>query len=101
MIAVPPTEIVPIERDEYGMIRVGGTRVTLQTVVAAFNRGGTPETIVDQYPALALSDVYLVARYDLRHRDEIDADVHEQAQIAAHIRQENDSHFGTQAWVAA
>ena len=49
-----------IGRDSRGVYRVGGTRVTLDLVVRAFNRGATAEDIVQRFPSLELSDVYLV-----------------------------------------
>ena len=39
-------EKIPIETDEDGVIRVGNTRVTLVTLVSAFNNGSTAEEIV-------------------------------------------------------
>jgi len=44
--------------DDRGAIRVGGTRVLLDLIVAAFNAGQSPETIADEYPSLTLADVY-------------------------------------------
>ena len=41
---------IPIETDVDGVIRVAGTRVTLDTLVEAFNEGGTAEEITQQYP---------------------------------------------------
>jgi len=52
-------------------IRVGGTRVTLDTVVAAFVAGATAEEIVQQYPSVTLADVYSVIGYYLRHQSEV------------------------------
>ena len=43
-------EPIPLEADSDGVVRVGGTRVTLGTVVAAFQEGATAEEIVFQYP---------------------------------------------------
>lgn len=51
------TEPVPLYADEDGVVRVGGTRVTLDSVVAAFRLGETAEGIVESYPALCLADV--------------------------------------------
>ena len=43
---------VPLETSEDGVIRVAGTRVTLQTVVIAFRQGATAEEIAQQYSSL-------------------------------------------------
>jgi len=37
---------IPLTRDSNGVMRVAETRVTLDIVVAAFQAGATPETIV-------------------------------------------------------
>lgn len=46
------TQAVPMQADRDGFIRVGGTRVRLETVIFAFHEGCIPEEIVSQYPAL-------------------------------------------------
>ena len=62
---------IPLARDAQGAYRVGGTRVTLDLVVRAFNRGATAEEIVQKYDSLQLSDVYQVIGYYLKHADEL------------------------------
>jgi uncharacterized protein (DUF433 family) len=62
---------IPLARDAQGAYRVGGTRVTLDLVVRAFNRGATAEEIVQKYDSLQLPDVYQVIGYYLKHADEL------------------------------
>lgn len=93
MTSAPYLEIIPIKKDADEMIRVGGTRVTLQTIVYAFRRGDSSEQIVDSYSALQLADVYAFITYYLNHRDEVDAYVREREQLAEAIRQENEARF--------
>lgn len=83
----------PLRLDDDGVIRVGKTRVPLETVVYVFNRGATAEEIVQQYPALLLSDVYLVIGYYLQNRAEVDAYIHKQRREAEQVRQENETRF--------
>ncbi len=83
------TEPVPLATNQEGVVRVGGTRVTLDTVVAAFEEGATAEEIVQQYPALKLPDVYLVIGYYLRHRAEVEAYLQQQQELADRIYEEN------------
>ncbi len=52
------SEPVPLKVNADGVVCVGGTRVTLDTIVAAFDEGATPEEIAYQYPSLRLADVY-------------------------------------------
>lgn len=84
---------VPITQDNKGMIRINGTRVTLQTVIYAFRQGDSPEQIVESYPVLSLADVYTVIAYYLNRRDEVDAYVREQEKLADSIREENELRF--------
>jgi len=65
-------DTIPLARDAQGAYRVGGTRVTLDLVVRAFNRGATAEEIVQKYDSLQLPDVYQVIGYYLKHADELD-----------------------------
>jgi uncharacterized protein (DUF433 family) len=64
-------DAIPLIRDAQGAYRVGGTRVTLDLVVRAFNRGATAEEIAQKYDSLQLSDVYQVIGYYLKHADEL------------------------------
>ena len=59
--------------DEHGVMRVGTGRVMLDSVVAAFRQGHSPETIREQYPALSLEEVYGSITYYLAHQDDVNA----------------------------
>ncbi len=59
--------------DDYDTIRIGKTRVTLDSLVAAFNNGETPEQIQQNFPALDLADIYSALSYYIRHQAEVDA----------------------------
>jgi uncharacterized protein (DUF433 family) len=87
------TERVPIRTDADGVIRVGGTRVTLDTLVAAFDAGATAEEIVQQYPSIALADAYSVIAYYLRHQPEIEEYLAKRQRHAAQVREENGRRF--------
>lgn len=58
-------EIAAVQSDADGVARIGGTRVTLDSVVYAFQQGATAEEIAQQYPALKLADVYGAITYYL------------------------------------
>ena len=66
-------EVPPLKADRDGVLRVGGTRVSLDTVVTAFNMGMAPEEIVLRYDSLRLDEVYLALGYYLRHRSEVES----------------------------
>jgi uncharacterized protein (DUF433 family) len=84
------TDPIPLQMDADGVVRVGGTRVTLDTVVAAFADGATAEEIVQQYPSLTLADVYTVLGYYLRRRAEVEAYLQRREQQALLVRQQNE-----------
>ena len=67
------SEKIPLCPDAHGTIRVGNTRVTLSAVISCFQRGATPEAIVDRFNTLLLADVYFVIGYYLRHKDAVQA----------------------------
>jgi uncharacterized protein (DUF433 family) len=66
------TGTVPLMADADGVMRVSGTRVTLDSLLAAFNEGATAEEIAQQYPSVSLGDVYQVIGYYLGHSSELD-----------------------------
>jgi uncharacterized protein (DUF433 family) len=73
ILSIPPMVAVPLRRDEAGAIRVGETRVLLEIVIRAFNRGQTPEDIVQSFSSLKLDDVYAVITYYLQNQSEVDS----------------------------
>ena len=75
------------------MIRVAGTRVTLDTVIDTFLTGASPEEIAQDFPVLHLDDLYAVLTYCLRHREEVDAYLRGRKARAAAIRREVEGHF--------
>ena len=93
MSPVVAAEPVPLTTDADGVMRVSGTRVTLETLVGAFHEGATAETIVEQYPSLQLAAVYTVIGYYLHHEVEVRAYLEMRRQEGAQVRQENETRF--------
>ncbi len=87
------TETVPLQMDADGVVRVGNTRVTLDTVVMAFMEGATAEEIVQQYPSLSLTDVYYTIGYYLRRQAEVETYLNRRRRQAERVRQRNESRF--------
>jgi uncharacterized protein (DUF433 family) len=56
-------EPLPLREDPDGVVRIGQTRVPLDTVAQAFSDGATPEEIAQQYSTLQLADVYAVIAF--------------------------------------
>ncbi len=86
-------EPVPLATDANGVVRVGRTRVTLDTVIGAFLDGAAAEEITYQYPSLHLADVYAVIAYYLRRPSEVDAYLQRRKQQAESVRKQNEARF--------
>ncbi len=72
MSVVVSTSEVKLTKTESGVLRVGNSRVSLDTVIIAFGQGATPEQIVEDYDSLELSEVYAVISYYLQNREEVE-----------------------------
>ncbi len=75
-----------VQTDEHGVLRVGATRVMLDSVIASFQRGDSPEFIRQQYPSLSLEEVYGAITYCLAHRKEIESYLRRQETIWNDLR---------------
>ena len=56
-----------------GVYRLAGTRVSLDSVVQAFWRGQTAESIAQSFAVLTLEQVYGALTYYLANKSEVDA----------------------------
>ncbi len=81
---------IPLAMDRHGVARVGGTRVTLDTVIGSFKGGASAERIVEQYPTLKLADVYSVIGFYLDHTEDVDEYLERGVEEADHVRKEID-----------
>ena len=87
------TFVLPLRLDAQGTIRVGRSRVTLDTVIAAHHQGASPETIARQYPAVTLAEVYGAIAYYLQHQAELDGYLRARLTEAAPLREELEDRF--------
>lgn len=80
--------VPPFRWDEAGGIRIGSSRVTLDSILAAYHNGSTPEEIAIQFSVLRLEDIYSAIAYYLNHRQEIDSYLEQRNQQAQQLRQQ-------------
>ncbi len=92
MIAIK-IEPSPLRVDSDGVVRIGHTRVTLDTVVFAFEEGLSAEEIVQQYPSLDLGDVYAAISYYLKKRDEVESYLADRRRQAEEIQRQTEARF--------
>lgn len=81
------TTTPPLRWDEAGGIRIGQSRVTLDSLLASYHNGSTPEEIAVQYSVLSLADIYGAIAYCLTHRQQIEAYLEQRQQAAQQRRQ--------------
>lgn len=82
---------LPLAFDKNGVVKVGGTRVTLDTVVKAFARGATAEEIAQQYPSTSLPDVYATISYYLQNRLQVDEYLRKRQEQGLAVRRQNET----------
>ena len=97
MALAASAEPIPLTTDAEGVVRVGGTRVTLGAVVTAFLGGATAEEIKLRYPVLDIADIYATITYYLRHREEVDAYLAEEDDETELWRRKAQALFDTRA----
>jgi uncharacterized protein (DUF433 family) len=88
-VAQPP----PGQADDDGILRVGGTRVRLETIINAFKSGCTAEEILLKYPSLNLTDIYAIITYYLWSREEVEAYMEERRRLEEAVRRDNEARF--------
>ena len=71
-----------------GKLCVGPTRVSLDTVIYAFNTGATAEEILLRYPTLDLKHIYSVIAYYLWHQETVDAYLEERRKYGEEVERE-------------
>jgi uncharacterized protein (DUF433 family) len=79
---------VPLRDDGQGGLRVGQTRVSLESVWHMYQQGASPVDIVRAFDTLHLADVYAVLAWALRHCEDVDAYLKRRDAEAAEIRRQ-------------
>lgn len=93
-MSVVSTSEIKLTETEAGVLRIGDSRVSLDSVIIAFNQGSAPEQIVYDYDTLTLPEVYAAISYYLQHREEVDAYLARRADQNEKLRESNDARFG-------
>ena len=94
---VVSTTKLSFNRTPAGVLRIGSTRVSLDSVIHAFKQGLSPEEIALDFDSLTLSDVYSAINYYLQNNDEAEAYLAERAVQNEHLRSEVEVRFDSKA----
>ena len=84
------SEIPPLSEDRYGVIRIAGPRVTLESIIPLFEQGATAEEIALRFDALDRHEVYATLSYYLGHRRDVRNYLERQHRGSASARREAD-----------
>src|SRR5437016_8327282 len=79
---------VPLRDDGHGGLRVGQTRVSLESVWHMHQQGASPADIVRAFDMLHLADVYAVLAWALQHSEDVGAYLKRREEEAAQIRRQ-------------
>ncbi len=82
---------VPLTTTEFGTIRVGRSRVSLDSVVCHYKLGATAEQIAHSFPTLDLADIYAVIAYYLANRESVEEYLRQQEAEADALQQQIES----------
>lgn len=92
-MSVVSTSEIKLTKTEAGVIRIGDSRVSLDSVIIAFNQGSAPEQIVYDYDSLSLSEVYATISYYLQYCEEVDSYLAGRAKQNKELRESNEVRF--------
>ncbi len=93
MSVVISTSEIRLTKTESGTLRIGNTRVSLDSVIHSFNQGLSPEEIVLDFDSLSLSEVYAAISYYLQNREEVDSYMIERSKQSERLRASIESRF--------
>ena len=89
-------QTVQLTKTADGTIRVGKTRIALESVVHHFRLGATAEEIAQKFPSLKLAEVYGVISFFLSRREEIEKYLRWQEAEGDAVQAETESKFQTE-----
>jgi uncharacterized protein (DUF433 family) len=92
MIQVESTLPVPLQTDQSGVVRVTGTRVTLESILREFQLGATAEQIQESFPSITLAQIYGAIAYYLNHSEDVEQYLRERETLGEAQRQQWNAH---------
>lgn len=89
---------VPLAYDAHGTVRVAGTRVTLDSIIAAFKQDQSPDALASGFPTLGLANIYAVIAYYFAHQSEVEAYLEQRKREADTLWRFIDTETDRAAW---
>lgn len=78
MVELDTALTLPFQQIPDGTIRIGDTRVSLETIIDSYLLGQRPEEIQSGFPFIDLADIYAIIAYYLKNREAVDRYLAEQ-----------------------
>ncbi len=88
MVDLQAIHSVPLTKGDDGAVRITGSRITLDSLVRAFQQGATAEQIQEDFPSLSLREIYGAIAYYLEHVEAVNEYLQHRGREAAQLRQE-------------
>lgn len=88
----------PVREDAHGVLRVAGSRVTLDALVELFDQGAGAEDIALAFESLELHQVYAALGWYLANRAALDSYLRAQADARGAAREEAERRCPPAAW---
>jgi len=98
------TDPPPMQEDAHGVLRIAGTRVTLDSLVERYDQGASAEEIALGFKSLKLHEVYAALGYYLAHRGALDAYLRQRRHVAVETQAQAERRCPpteVRAWLAA
>ena len=86
MAIVETTQELPLTTTADGTIKIGGSRVSLDSVFFTTDRAPAEE-IAMKFPGVRLADIHSCIAYFLNHHEEVDKYLADRERSAAHLRE--------------
>jgi uncharacterized protein (DUF433 family) len=78
----------PLAVDAGGTVRIAGTRVSLDSIVACYKSGATSDQIAEDFPTVGLANIHATIAYYLNNRTEVERYLGEQLEAAEAVKRE-------------
>lgn len=85
-----------VVREVNGALRIAGTRITIDTVIAEIRNGRDPEWISEGYPSLSPAVIVEVMQYYIRNREAVDQYLREGKEELETLMREHPEIFATE-----
>jgi uncharacterized protein (DUF433 family) len=89
--------VPPVREDSGGVLRIGRTRVSLDSLVAAYNEGASADELAEGFPTLTLGYIHATLGFYHQNRADLDAYLEHARTEEDRLQEETQRRFQTDA----